>query len=52
MEMLHQGTLNEGESSVQMTSSFRQLALGKRKIYNAVLKAPDLNQLVHGGQQY
>jgi hypothetical protein len=47
------GTLTDGEGSVQLTSSLKQLLLiKKRKNTFSILKAADQNWLVHGGQAY
>ncbi len=46
---LKQGTLIEGEGSVPLTSSLRQLVFQKSK-QCSLSKVADLNQLVQGGQ--
>ena len=50
--LFFQGTLTEGEVSVQLTSSLRQLVLYQNYVIYSSQKATDLNKLVQRGQLY
>ncbi len=47
----YQGTLTEGEGSVQLTSSLGS-KFYKKSLMLVISKAADLNKLVQGGQLY